>query len=660
MARANEGWVSLGPLKGQNTSDNPLTLGEGWATDTLNIVLDPLSSLAVKRRGSTALALPANAYCMGRHIPIGGTEHDAELWVFAGAGVATNAWRKIGAAPFVPVTGFPPELIVTRPLSFNGKLFLAGYGYTVNRLYVWDGTQVRHVGIKGSPIAPTGADFGTGTYPAAFRAYKVDWVYVKDGVTQSRSELSFGLGYTSSGTGTGVRVTRPVAGFEYATHWRVWGSPTSAIYFKLSGNIPIATTTYDDTVLPAAYAGEVAPEIGAFLPPPAATRIITDGHRLLLAASFPQTGPGAPTQAYGETAPRTNRIWYTPVLGTLDQGDDERIPNTSDQKNFLDIGDPPTGDITELGGPMDGQMFAFAKHRTWRLVPTGDLTTPYVTYPVTMVFGAGEAPYHPMAATALGETEAGRPAIYFFDESAGLYRITSGDDVQYVSYDIQSEIIALRPRLWGGAMSVFSWPEAKQTWWLVTLNAPFEQRIYVFHWDAGVTESHSVSGGWTKWVHGDPVGSLPVTVLHNRIPGNDSAHGKSRVPYAMSQQTCYIFDRGEAIDGATPYSGSVTCAPLLPANAQEQIRVAPPTIITTPHLMTRLTVSSVRDFGTETRSADIWLAPEGNETAVVRTPEGLYQGDCTAIQITIADTVPNPELWQIHLATLPVSKQQPR
>ena len=657
MARSNEGWVGLGPLKGQNTSDNPLTLGEGWATDTLNIVLDPQSSVAVKRYGSSALVVPTGTYNMARHVAIGSNEANDELWAFALNADVFEMWRKIGAGAFTKIPGVPAAIgYVIRALSFNGKLFFAAWTTGVNRMFLWDGTQFRKVGLVPGVNAPTAVSFGTTTNNAYKRTYKVDWVYLNGLQTQARSELSPASPEYLPPGNTGMRVTRPAVS-EYATHWRVWGAAEGGIYFKLSDNIAVATTTFDDMVHPLAYSGEAAPEIGLYLPPPAVTRLITDGHRILMSGngSFLSVG------GQGETQPRTNRVWYTPVLGALDQGDDERIPHTSDQRNFLDVGDPPTGDIIELGGPMEGQIFAFSRNRPWRLIPTGDLTTPYLTYPVTSVFGAGENPTFTQAAVALGETETGQPAIYFFDIVAGMYRITSGEDVQFVSYDIQNEVNALRPRFSAGQV-VFSWPEAKQTWWLIPLASPHEVRIYVFHWPAGNTEAQRVNGGWTKWVHAESPVQFSAFVLHNRTPGLSTSQGRARVPYASPNigSTAYTFDRATALDGNTPYSGSVTCAPLLPANAHEQIRVMPPTLVVTPHAGVNMRVSATRDFGTETRVCDISLTPAGSETAVVRTAESLFSADVTALQISVADAVANSALWQVYLATVPVGKHQPR
>ena len=655
MARRNDGWVSLSPLKGQNSSDNPLQLGEGWATDTENVVIDPVSSLASKRYGSTLQTVPDHAYNIARHQPIGATEENAEEWIFAQNGAVHEIWRKVGGGAFVSITVPAALTVVLRTLSFNGKLFMVGQT-TSNRMYVWDGTSIRLVGLSVS-VAPTVANTGAGAYPATPRFYKVDWVTIQSSKTVARSELSPAVSFTPSGAGTAARVTKP-ATLESATHWRVWGSSDGVLFRNISGNIVVGTTTYDDSVAPSAYTGEFPEPVGTFLPPPGVTRIITDGHRILLGGN----GSGLTTAGTGETVPKTNRVWFTPVLGSLDQGDDERIPDTADQVNYLDVGDPPTGDILELDGPMDGQIFVFSKHRPWRLIPTGDLTTPYLTYPITATVGAGENPRFLQAASARGETESGRPAIYFVDENSGMYRLTANETLQTVGHDIQSEVRALQSRRMAG-MVVWSYPDQNQIWWEIPLTNPFEIRIYVFHTLLGATGSDQVvRGGWTRMKHVEPFGYFNAFILHNRTPGTATVEAIAPIPYGVQRDTArvYTFERPLAKDGNTAYQGYVKAAPILGGGGNSRFRVGNPVLITTPATATNLRVTATRDFGTETRFADVAITPTQDETRVVRNVEGLFQGDVTALEITVGDALATETLWQVDMLTVPLARQETR
>jgi len=666
MARPNEGWANLGPLKGTNSSDNPLSLGEGWAVASHNVTLDPMSALAVKRRGSSVFpGTPANTYLLAYHLNNGPAvpgEAHAQMWAFTENAGVYGASLTLALAGWSAVASQPSGVQVVRALSFNGKLFMACHTLAtgINRMYVYDpdygGVRLVGLGVSG---APTAANTGGGSYAATLRHYKVDWVrlHTVTLATAVRSELSPAVSFTPSGAGLAARVTRP-ATLEHATHWRVWGSADGVLYHKLSGNIPIATTTFDDTVVPTAYTGDFPEPIGTFLPPPAVVRIITDGNRLILGGMGLNAvvAPGT-----GETAPSTTRVWYTPVLGSLDQGDDERIPHTGDQKNWLDIGDAPIGDVMELEGPMEGQIYAFAKHRPWRLIPTGDLVTPYLVYPVTGAYGAGRRRTQQEDSAAIGETETGAPTIYFVDSVGGMFR-TSGESVQLVSYDIQDEVNNLKARNDNAAYDfVYSWPEMKQTWWCISLQNPRELFIYVFHWPMGRVQNNVVVGGWTRWQMSEQNARMCSVIGYNRTPGTDTALANAHVPHLLQyKSSVYAFDRGLGKDGATHYSAYITAAPVLATGAQAQFRVGNPVIVCTALPGLNLRVSANRDFGTETRYADVSIAPVGSEVRVVRTVEGLFEGDVTAVEITVGDALPTEGLWQLDYLTFPSTHQQPR
>ena len=110
----------------------------------------------------------------------------------------------------------------------------------------------------------------------------------------------------------------------------------------------VASTTYDDTSASISTTN-LSAVLGAYVPPPSAKYVLSDGSRILLGAAWEATA------ATGETAPKQNRIWFTPTLGTTDQGDDERLPNTVDQQNWIDIGN--SGPITGISGPVYGDIY---------------------------------------------------------------------------------------------------------------------------------------------------------------------------------------------------------------------------------------------------------------------------------------------------------------
>lgn len=656
MAR-NDSWINFGPLRGQNSTENPLSLPPGTAIATSNVVLDPEGSVAVKRNGSSNLSgAPSGTYLVARHKAPGSTEANAELWAFTFTAPSTfGAQRKVGSAAFV-VIPWTSTVSVIRTVTLNGKMFIAAFTGGLDRLLVWDGTVVREVGLT-IMLAPTVANTGAGAYPAILRYYKTDERIIDaGGRTIARSDLSAATSFTPSGVGTAARVTRGTVEIN-ATHWVVWGSPDNVTYYQLAAPIAVATTTYDDSVQPQNYSGTQPDEVGTYSAPPSVTRIITDGNRLIMAGK----GTTATSAGAGETEPKTNRVWFTPVLGSSDQGDDERIPNTGSQKNFIDLGENTNdGAISELVGPVNGVIFVFTKRRIWKLVPTGDVAKPYLSYPVSDRYGAnnitdfGDTSRSIMVGAVPGEDERGGPSAYFLSET-GLYRV--GDSgIQYVSYEIQD---ALNARNLTYAW-LFSYPQKRQIW-IVTPNAGLTTtKIFVYHWGQGNPDQDGdIRGGWTTW---DYENNLFVSYgcTHNVTPGTAGWFAEILVPYFAIGAGIRVFERAAATDGSTNYAGSVTYAPILPTLGQSQVRLGNPTLIATAASGVSMQMSATRDFGTETRSATVSLTATGSETQVVRTVEGLFSADDTAISIHIGDASPNANLWKVNWLTAPVTRQETR
>jgi hypothetical protein len=651
----NDAWVSFGPARGQNSTENPLALPPGTMVASNNVVLDPESSVAVKRRGSTSLSgTPTGTYLVMRHKPPASTEANAELWAFA-LDSGLKAWRKIGAAAFSSVT-LPAEIeLILRGVTLNGKLFFSAQTGATNRMYVWDGTVVRKVGLAQS-AAPTVANTGVGTYAAVLRYYKVSWK-IKDGVKViAESELSPEVSFTPSGTGTAARVSRPAI-LDSATHWVVWGSADNITYYKLSSDGVVGSASFDDGVNPSAYSGEQPAEVGTFLPPPSVTIVITDGNRLLMAGQ----GTTATTAGTGETTPKTNRVWYTPVLGSSDQGDDERIPDNSTQVNYLDLGENTNdGAITELVGPIEGAIFAFTKRRIWKLIATGDLVTPYVTLPVSDRYGAIAGQNRAYVSAVAGEDEYGAPAIYFLSDN-GIYRVGQ-NGVQFVSFEIQTEFQTIG-QLANTSPWLFSYPQRKQLW-LVTQPSSGNARFFIFQWSQGRPDTDGdIRGGWTTWTYAEALTfGFHAGCLHNTTPGTASAAAEILIPYLATNQSgaIRVFERAAATDGSTNYAGSVRYAPILPAAGQAYVRMTNPVLVSTAASGVSLRLSAIRDFGTETRTADVSLTAVGSETRVIRTVEGLFSADATAIELQIGDASANANLWQVDYLIAPFARQEPR
>lgn len=410
-----ESWV-LGPHSGLSQRGVVLDASQQvLEADNLGFLTDAFMTL---RNAFTEVDLTDSGFTgevqwMGRHVTNDG---DEEIWAAANNS-GTVACARFAGGVWSPVslsdTPAAASLSQMHSVTFNGKLYLA-YDSGSNRLHVWDGTQVRRVGLS-KPSAPTVADTGAGAYAATARRYRVAF-RIKDGddiVVQS--ELSNAVEFTPSGSGTAARVTKPTT-VDSATHWVVYGlvSTSGDTYdlFEELSEIAVGTTTYDDSTAPADYDGDAPPELSSNIPPPSAKFLATDATRLIMAGAWETSGSAV------ETVPRANRVWFSRPLDATDFGDDEVVPDGL----WLDIGD--AGPVTGLGATYT-DVYAFKLGSTHKLVPTQDPEAPFTRVLISENFGAvGQR------CIANGETEDGYSAIFFADDHAA-YRLAYGAVIPY-------------------------------------------------------------------------------------------------------------------------------------------------------------------------------------------------------------------------------------
>jgi hypothetical protein len=161
------------------------------------------------------------------------------------------------------------------------------------------------------------------------------------------------------------------------------------------------------------------------MPQPSPKYLLSDRNRVLMAGAWETSGSADQTQ------PKANRVWYTPVLGSTDEGDDERIPNTIDQQNWVDVGNE--GPVTGLAGPLYGDIYVFKYDSVFKLTPTGDFVTPYKVIQVMAGIGAVD-----QRVICIGELGTGTPAI-FFASAGSVYAITSGGVIE-ISDDVSRDL----------------------------------------------------------------------------------------------------------------------------------------------------------------------------------------------------------------------------
>ena len=471
---------------GLNSAEPPDQIGAAQLADVRNLEYRRTKGLK-RRRGSvlnlTGLPFSAAATVTSlfRHTP-GQFETLMELWAVSN----DPAVARVAAGSAWAAVAFPDPIqasidsFMLRGVSFNGKLFLP-YNSAVDRLHVWDGTVVRRVGIANPPAAPTVANTGAGAYAAVPRYYKVQFYAADPGsMNLIFSNLSAASAvFTPSGAGTAARVTRPALPGDSETRWLVYGSADGVNYFRLSDNA-VATTTWDDTNLPASYAA-VAPTVAGFptaadyfTPPISVKYLLVDGAQLLMAGSH-------------ETVQLSSTVYYTPALNTsgFSVADDERVPSV----NRIEIDPQLGGGITGLGGPLGGTPVVFKIDRTYLLNPTNDPTLPYTRQLVSDAVGCVS-----YQGIVLAEDEAGGPSLYW-PSRRGYYRY-GANGLEYCGADIEDFWATVVLDSGYGVTAAYH-RDAGQ----IVIHAPINTGAWArlkFHVARGRSSPEGVRGGWTR------------------------------------------------------------------------------------------------------------------------------------------------------------------
>lgn len=633
---------------GRNGTDSPMgpAFLPNQCVEALNVDWKD-TTFARKRGGSTSVtdtggtAFSSGIQSVIRHVP-GASEAAAEFWGIDGA--ATPIVKRMAAGTsFANVT--LADAIATKPqdvtsATLNGKLFLT-YDSTVDRLHAWDGTSVRRVGLIAVAAAPTAANTGSGSYAAVLRYYRVRWLHLSGTTVIRRSEPSASVSFTPSGSGTHARVTRPTAASEGETHWEIEASTDNAVFYRLS-QIAIATTTYDDSAVTTTYANNtLSDRVGTYVVPTSGKYLLTDGNRLLIAGGW-------------ETGAKNSRVTFTPVLGSSDQGDDERIPNTTVQKNWVDLNENDGGFITALGGPLNGVPLAFKYRQVYRLVPTGDVVAPYLPRRVRDDIGCVAH-----KTVCVGEDQAGRPALYWLSHN-GPYRYGIGG-IEYLGRDNEDIWRAINLAASTVVAHAVYYPNLHQLWlWIATGESNDPDTKMIFDVRHGVPDENGhVRGGWAQ--HSGLSAAARCSVLMSNTLG--ASMSRDLKPYIgrASGTTLAKCDTTDVDDLGTDFQAYVKTKPLHPAQSLGfKVGLGEPCVLAKAASGVMVTVTSDRDFGKEQRSHQQILTAEQSETRVVRKFDGAGIGEADVVQLTIGDDTAREGAWSIDAVWVPPTVQEIR
>ena len=602
-----------------------------------------LCPTGAKRNGSTALSTSGGTAFSGtmgsliRHMPAG-DEAAAELW---GIDNAFLVKRLAGGATWANVTmadainAHPYEV---KGVSFNGKLFLF-YNSAQDRSHVWDGSTVRRMGLAAATAAPTVANQGAGTYAAVARYYRVVfWEVSGSSIVRVSEGSPVSTVFTPSGIGASARVTRPTAPGEGETHWIVEGSSDGTTFYQLNGTIAsavaIATTTYDDTSTVASYSSNtISPSTGTNSVPTSMKFGITDGNRLIMAGSF-EGGKGS-------------RIYFTRVLGSTNRGDDEALPTLTASNNYIDINEKDGGSITSLAGPMNSLIYAFKYRQIWKLVGTGDITTPYIAKKVSNVVGAISD-----KAVILAEDALGNPAIYFLS-SRGPYRL-GVNGLEYLGRDIEDYWYGLKGKSKINLASTINphgqyYMDAGQIWWWIgigNINGT-NLRLRLDIKSAIRRDRFGVRGGWAV-DEGANAGDALCSVMFSNTVGASMSYDLK--PYmGFDGATILKGDSGTTDNGTTFQSYVKTRSLIQIDGVGKRYQVREAAVIADAATGVTLECKIIRDYGAEERSSTILLTADGSEDHIHKRWTDAELSDGGVFQIQYGDVSAVDAEWETNM-----------
>jgi hypothetical protein len=664
---------------GRNGVDSPLLLEPDQCVEAINVDWF-LGLIGRKRKGAYILfGVPTSSaiFSLIRHIVA--EEQDNELWAFEGVDgdarrLAAGVWTTMALLNADPTAGLGNVTVVGA--SFNGKLFLA-YPNNDGRLHVWDGTAIRKVGIGAAPPAVSVAA-AAGTGITGYRGYHITYTRQESGVTVRRSEWSPTVVSRTLANNGGWLVTRGAVLNEGETHWELWGSSVTGVsgndpgpYYRIA-TIAIGTTTYTDTITPANFPGvlDLAPLIGQNTLPPDARYLVVDEARIVSAGRWNYFANISSQQA--------SRVWWTPVLADASGvGNDERFDWTIDNKPFIDFDPGEGGEVRGLGGPLFDSVHVFKYDRIYKMVRTGVAGAPY--RPVTVTKRCGAIRHQTIV---LAEDESGHECLYFLSKR-GPYRIGQ-NGLQYCGRDIEdlwaTVDLGKAGHVSKGAHGVYH-ADLHQVWWWVntgksTSGAPDLKLVFDVK-QGRFTEVGGVRRGWCQ--HQGRSSYAWCSTMYSSTFATDTnptaPNSLSLKPYIgsadelipTSSTRIWVCDSGMR-DSGTPIVPLIRTRVELPGGSVVQhggvieghmVGWGIPYESHNPATYV-LQVSTIRDFGLETRVANVTIAPTTPPTSRVIAPlRDLGAASCAALQIEITDALID-EQWALDQLVLRVKAEEDR
>jgi hypothetical protein len=629
------------------------------------------STLGERRRGCVAIDLPVEledpqyqaVTWMYRHLPTN-DEGEAELWVL-GQSLTTNAhvlirrkrfaWEVITPDDAITVTETRGHRISAQTL--HGKLFLA-YKSGVDRLHTFDGSSLRQTGLE-QPAAPLVTDTGSGTFSVT-RYYRVRYVIVDgDGAILRRSEPSEETTFVPSGTGLSAQIARPALLNEGETHWEIEASLNNADFYRIA-RVLVGTTTYDDSTSGltgyASVIGNVLSEdIGDYTNLPSGKFLSADRDRLIIAGSW-------------ENPDEASRVRWTPVLGSVGAGNDERLQLSTDP--YLDLDGYEGGEITAVSRAVNGYVYVFKRTHIYRMVRTGELSAAYEAFPITKARGAL------VGSLVEAGNQRGQPSLYFLDPAVGPMRL-SADGLQWCGRDIQTLWRRVNINAEVPCHGVYYHDKRQLHYWLAVDGSEFPNMKIVLHVNEMRDTEEGARRGWVTVAKDNRIATAHCSVMFSENIDTTASRsfpivpmiGKERWSVALTTvrdyiQRCDTESTDAYTDGDTDasYRGKITSKPFALASLLNQYSVLSGVLLAKASSEPTgvICIQAIRDFGKETKMvyAPLYIDMPA-ETHVIKQLDNLTFAELYTMQISLGDLDENIDpldTWELHMLQLKIGK----
>ena len=446
--------------------------------------------------------------------------------------------------------------------------------------------------------------------------------------------------FRDDATAAGVVVTQPASTGEGATHWEVEVSADDATFYRIT-TLPVASGTYTDTLAPTSFSasGELSEPVTRYSLIHNPKFLATDEDRLIVAGSW-------------EQVPLQSRVAWTPRGAAPGVGNDERLDETTDP--FLDLDGAVGGELTGLGGPLQGYVYAFKDARIYKLVPTQNVNQAYIGLLVSTTTGALPRSIIP------GEDEQGRPCLYFLDRRTGASRI-GANGIENCGQDIHGGTWKDRVNTDASlvAHGVF-YPQLQQVWWWVAVDgADTPTMKLAAHVKEFRPSPDGARRGWT--VHTGPAMACLASVVYADNLEAGGARSLEVKPYVFTTvasgliNECHIGTQ----DNGVNYRAYARTKPYVLGDLLVKGGVLAGTIMASGGSGSSVATSLIRDFGAETSTPRVaTLTPPSPGQRVIAPMDNLSLTGSYVLQVETGDAAAVNADWEIDMIALKISEEE--